>query len=99
MRFDPAFHRRHADAARLSNDAFAAAFHLGRLLLHDPADAALHAQRAVAVARLGRLDEAVGHLAEAVRLRPGMEWPADEWPTPPPVAPTPPRMPRVAAGE
>jgi hypothetical protein len=63
------WHEKDAAAAERSGAAFAAAFHLGRLLWLRPLDPALHDRRAAALDRLHRPEGAGWHRAAALLLR------------------------------
>ena len=65
----PTWHAEDAAAAEKAGDAFAAAFHLVRLLWLQPFDESLHDRRAAALDRLGRPDDAGWHRAAALVLR------------------------------
>jgi WD40 repeat protein len=57
----PDWHAQQAASADATGDAFASAFHLGRLLQLRPLDADLYTRRAHAIDMLGRTDEAAAH--------------------------------------
>src|SRR5205823_3332974 len=75
---DPEWHDRQAVWAERDAEWSAAAFHHARVLAGRPWDAAAHLRRGLALAELGRHDEAVGHYLHALALDPrGLAWPRD----------------------
>ena len=78
-RFDPDWHQRQLDESLAAHDDFAAAFHLERLTRGQPWDATLHVHSAHLLARLGRREESVIHLAQALLLNPRVSlWAIDD---------------------
>src|SRR5262249_45468978 len=74
--FDPEWHQRQACEAELEGDAFAAAFHLRRLLAAYPIHANLHVRLAHALPTLGDRSGAALHLTRAFLLDPRVcPWP------------------------
>jgi Flp pilus assembly protein TadD len=69
-RFDPDWHRAELLDARQSGNAFAASFHLERLLREYPHDAGLHLQQAEALAQQVKAAEAATQLMHALFLHP-----------------------------
>jgi Flp pilus assembly protein TadD len=68
--FDPRVHLRLAGEAEWAGNPFAAAFHIGLLLRHQPHDAGLHVRQAHLLAELGQREQAATHLLHALFLHP-----------------------------
>jgi WD40 repeat protein/tetratricopeptide (TPR) repeat protein len=67
---DPAWHAEWVKSAEYNKHWFAAAFHLGRLLLKSPGDVSLRCRRARALIGLKLWDEARADCEAAIRLQP-----------------------------